>query len=98
MRFDDHLAVVSRHYFQRRLKRHPVAVDESNGPKELFMPNFLQTFCARAYAWVSTDDGQGLTEYALVLALIAVVAVVALHFLGGKVDDALSTVGSSVNG
>ncbi len=31
------------------------------------------------------DEGQGLTEYALILALIAIVAIVALNFLGGKV-------------
>jgi pilus assembly protein Flp/PilA len=43
------------------------------------------------------NDGQGLTEYALILALIAIVAIVALNFLGGKVNDALSTVGSSLN-
>jgi pilus assembly protein Flp/PilA len=43
------------------------------------------------------DEGQGLTEYALILALIAIVAIVALNFLGGKVNDALSTVGSSLN-
>jgi pilus assembly protein Flp/PilA len=43
------------------------------------------------------EEGQGLTEYALILALIAIVAIVALQFLGGKVNDALSTVGSSLN-
>jgi pilus assembly protein Flp/PilA len=46
---------------------------------------------------VEENDGQGLTEYALILALIAIVAIVALQFLGGKVNDALSTVGSSLN-
>jgi pilus assembly protein Flp/PilA len=60
------------------------------------MPNLLKSLYCRIYAWVTTDDGQGLTEYALILALIAIVAVVALHFLGGKVNDALSTVGSSL--
>ena len=43
------------------------------------------------------EEGQGLTEYALILALIAIAAIVALQFLGGKVNDALSTVGSSLN-
>jgi pilus assembly protein Flp/PilA len=43
------------------------------------------------------DEGQGLTEYALILALIAIVAIVALEFLGGKVSDVLETVGSSIN-
>ncbi len=46
---------------------------------------------------IEENDGQGLTEYALILALIAIVAIVALTFLGGKVTDALSTVGNSLN-
>jgi pilus assembly protein Flp/PilA len=44
------------------------------------------------------EEGQGLTEYALILALIAIVAIAALTLLGGKVNDALSSVGSSVVG
>ena len=42
------------------------------------------------------DEGQGLAEYALILALIAIVAIVALIFLGGQVSKILSTVGNSV--
>jgi pilus assembly protein Flp/PilA len=42
------------------------------------------------------EDGQGLAEYALILGLIAIVAIVALLFLGGQVSKILSTVGSSV--
>jgi pilus assembly protein Flp/PilA len=45
---------------------------------------------------VHHDDGQGLAEYALILALIAIVAIVALIFLGGQVSKILSTVGKSV--
>ena len=33
------------------------------------------------------EEGQGLAEYALILALIAIVAIVALIFLGGQVSD-----------
>ena len=44
----------------------------------------------------SDDDGQGLAEYALILALIAIVAIVALLFLGGEISKILSTVGSSI--
>ena len=40
--------------------------------------------------------GQGLAEYALILALIAIVAIVALIFLGGQVSKILSNVGHSV--
>jgi pilus assembly protein Flp/PilA len=47
--------------------------------------------------WLHRDDeGQGLAEYALILALIAIVAIVALLFLGGQVSKILSTVGNSV--
>ena len=42
------------------------------------------------------EDGQGLAEYALILALIAIVAIIALIFLGGKVSQILSDVGNSV--
>jgi pilus assembly protein Flp/PilA len=42
------------------------------------------------------EDGQGLAEYALILALIAIVAIVALLFLGSAISRILSTVGSSV--
>jgi pilus assembly protein Flp/PilA len=41
-------------------------------------------------------DGQGLAEYALILALIAIVAIIALLFLGGQVSGILSNVGNSV--
>jgi Flp pilus assembly pilin Flp len=40
--------------------------------------------------------GQGLAEYALILALIAIIAIVALLFLGGQISTILSTVGNSV--
>ena len=43
-----------------------------------------------------SDEGQGLAEYALILALIAIVAIVALIFLGGAISNILSTVGSSI--
>ena len=40
--------------------------------------------------------GQGLVEYALILALIAIVAIVALIFLGNAVASALSQLGQSI--
>jgi pilus assembly protein Flp/PilA len=42
------------------------------------------------------EDGQGLAEYALILALIAVVAIVALVFLGTQISDILSRVGAVI--
>ena len=45
---------------------------------------------------IRDEEGQGLAEYALILALIAIVAIVALIFLGTQVSGILSTVGASV--
>jgi pilus assembly protein Flp/PilA len=42
------------------------------------------------------EEGQGLAEYALILALIAIVAIVALIFLGTQVSNILNTVATSV--
>jgi pilus assembly protein Flp/PilA len=42
------------------------------------------------------EEGQGLAEYALILALIAIVAIVALIFLGGQVSGILNQVGTSI--
>ena len=43
------------------------------------------------------EDGQGLAEYALILALIAIVAIVALLYLGTQISDKLSIVGSTLD-
>ena len=48
--------------------------------------------------WNKRDQiGASLVEYALLLALIAVVALVALHFLGSSVNNTLNNVAGQVN-
>lgn len=42
------------------------------------------------------EEGQGLAEYALILALIAIVAIVALIFLGGQIATILSQIGQQI--
>ena len=42
------------------------------------------------------EEGQGLAEYALILALIAIIAIIALIFLWNQVSSILSDVGNSV--
>ena len=42
------------------------------------------------------EAGQGLAEYALILALIAIVAIVSLLFLGTQISDKLSVVGNAM--
>jgi Flp pilus assembly pilin Flp len=42
------------------------------------------------------DEGQGLAEYALIISLIAIVAIVALMFLGNNISSTLSSVGNAI--
>jgi len=56
---------------------------------------------ATLIAWLSAavrrdEEGQGLAEYALILALIAIVVIGAVIFLGGQVNTIMSNVGSSI--
>jgi Flp pilus assembly pilin Flp len=44
----------------------------------------------------NSQAGQGLAEYALILALIAILAITALLFLGGQINTILSNVGNSL--
>ena len=56
----------------------------------------LRRIAARLrHSWNRTT-GQGLAEYALILALIAIVAIVALMFMGQQVSDKLSVIGSNI--
>jgi pilus assembly protein Flp/PilA len=59
----------------------------------------LTQFVLRAISQVQARDaeeGQGLAEYALILALIAVVAIVALIYLGSQISDKLSVIGDAL--
>jgi pilus assembly protein Flp/PilA len=63
--------------------------------------SWAHTSVFRLQSWTQVavlrlQHGQGLAEYALILALIAIVAIVALIFLGGKISTVLSTVGKSI--
>ena len=45
---------------------------------------------------LTSEGGQGLAEYALILALIAIVAIIALLFLGGQISSIIHDVGHSI--
>jgi pilus assembly protein Flp/PilA len=55
-----------------------------------------------ASAWLQarckTDRGASLVEYALLVALIAVVCIIAITFLGQSAEEKFSEVGSAVAG
>jgi Flp pilus assembly pilin Flp len=49
-----------------------------------------------ARRWTPGERGQGLAEYALILALIAIVAIVALIFLGSQISTILHNVSTNI--
>jgi len=52
----------------------------------------MQTFVSM----LRDDDGQGLVEYALIIALVSVVAIVALRLLGGNAKSALNNAATAI--
>jgi pilus assembly protein Flp/PilA len=52
---------------------------------------------ARLARYLRSEEGQGLAEYALILALIALIAIVALIFMGQQVSDKFSVIGSTID-
>jgi len=45
---------------------------------------------------LADDGGQGLTEYAIILALVSVAAVAVLGVLSGKINGELSTAAAAI--
>jgi pilus assembly protein Flp/PilA len=79
----DPCATIATRPFDGRAGRH-------GRPKQGVPMDFVKWLTSRS------EEGQGLAEYALILALIAIVAIVALIFLGSQVSSILSTVGTSI--
>lgn len=57
----------------------------------------LQFIKAWLVAQAKTERGASLVEYALLVALIAVVCIGAVSFLGGSAQDKFNEVGSSID-
>ena len=60
------------------------------------MNNLLRLYALRLYARVHERKGQSMTEYALIMAAIAVVAYIAYTALGTQVSTLVSNVGSDL--
>ncbi len=43
------------------------------------------------------DEAQGLVEYALIIALVSIIAIAALKFLGGKASNTLNNAANSLS-
>ena len=82
---------VSTSVLSPRRAAHPYSADtgQSEGHGAAMVRNVIRRIPV-------ATQGQGLAEYALILALVAIVAIIALLFLGGQVSSILSDVGNSV--
>ena len=48
------------------------------------------------YLILHREEGQGLAEYALIISIIAVLAIVGLMFISGNLQTLLSTIGKTL--
>jgi len=48
--------------------------------------------------WMHRQEGQDLTEYALIIGLIVVVAVAAIALMGDSISNLLSSIASTLDG
>jgi pilus assembly protein Flp/PilA len=76
----------------------PAVTAKMRATTELFDPKGESSVAV--LRWVGralgNEDGQGLAEYALILALIAVIAIAALVFLGTQISSILSNIGANI--
>jgi pilus assembly protein Flp/PilA len=47
-------------------------------------------------AFLRDDEGQGLVEYALIIAVIAIAVIVAMIFLRGQITNIFSNIGNNL--
>ncbi len=47
-------------------------------------------------AFIREDEGQGLVEYALIIAVIAIAVIVAMIFLRGQLQNIFSNIGNNL--
>jgi pilus assembly protein Flp/PilA len=52
----------------------------------------MKRLLRKAWLALRSEKGQSLVEYALILALVAIVVITALTALGGHTEDALSNI------
>jgi Flp pilus assembly pilin Flp len=72
----------------------PINVNFSLRKGECRMMEIWKTLLARVQAM---EEGQDLTEYALLVALIAIIVVVAVLFFGTNVSSFFSQIGATVS-
>lgn len=61
------------------------------------MLSYLATYLRSLLAPLSDEKGQDLAEYALLIALIALIAIGAVTFLGEQIGEVLSTIAETLS-
>jgi len=51
---------------------------------------------SRVLEFIRNDEGQGLVEYALIIAVIAIAVIVAMIFLKGQLQNIFSNIGNNL--
>jgi pilus assembly protein Flp/PilA len=56
----------------------------------------MKNFVKRVRGFIANEEGQGLVEYALIIALVAIVVIVALTLLGNRVSNAYTNIAGAL--
>ena len=62
----------------------------------LSQPNMEERRDLKVLAFFRDDEGQGLVEYALIIAVIAIAVIVAMIFLRGQLQNIFSNIGNNL--
>lgn len=62
------------------------------------MKNAMLKEWVKVQQWSRKEEGQGMVEYGLIIALIAVVAIVALTSVGHTIGNLFNNVANNLNG
>lgn len=57
----------------------------------------LNVLFVKLFLSLKSEKGQGLVEYALIVVLIALAAIIAMQFLGSSVNCTFCSAGSTIN-
>ncbi len=57
----------------------------------------MKKLIKKAAGLIKNEKGQGLVEYALILALVALLVIVALKFLGNTVANTYNNIGNAMS-
>ena len=60
------------------------------------LPDFYNMSFTSFRALCADERGQGLVEYALIIALVSIIAIAALKFLGGKASNTLNNAANAL--